>query len=123
MSIRNEGNQCKITRNKIINNFATTLGDLKLFSNLQCTPFHSFFQVCSISTTFLNVWTSYYETHQKQVVSSKEIPQHQSVRRGGLAHAHQHGESTNGSIMFHWNKDWGQRHVHATFHEPSFIFW
>jgi hypothetical protein len=45
------------------------------------------------------------ETHKKQVVSSKEILQHQNVRRGRLAWTHQHGKGTNGSIMFHWDKD------------------
>jgi hypothetical protein len=41
------------------------------------------------------------KTHPKQVISSKENFQHQNVRRERLACAHQHGESTNGLIMFH----------------------
>ncbi len=63
------------------------------------------------------------ETHWKQVVSSKEIFQHQNVRRARLACTHQHGEGTSWSIMFHWGNDWGQRRVHVTSHEPSFVFW
>jgi hypothetical protein len=35
------------------------------------------------------------ETHWKQLVFSKEILQHQNVRRGRLACAHQCGEGTN----------------------------
>jgi len=51
------------------------------------------------------LWCAWSQDYQKQVVSLKKVFHHQNARNGRLVYAHQHGQGTCESNMFHWGKD------------------